>query len=100
MGQFSTYFRQSATYQIYRLFAGQIDDFFTTIGEITKKLLAVTKYILKMEVNKKELLEQCARFGVSSLPITFAIVGMSAIIVSMQVAGEMATQGAGNFVGM
>lgn len=45
------------------------------------------------------MLEQSARFGVSSLPITLSIVGMSAIIVAMQVAGEMVKQGGGNYVG-
>lgn len=100
MGQFSTYFRQSATYQLYLLFTRQVNDFFTTLGEITKKTIEVFRYIFKFEVEKKALIEQSARFGVSSLPITLSIVGMSAIIVSMQVAGEMVKQGAGNYVGM
>lgn len=48
----------------------------------------------------KEVMYQSARFGISSLPITLSIVGMTTIIVAMQVAGEMVKQGAGNFVGM
>lgn len=99
MSNFNIYFKQSATYQLYRLFTKQVDDFFTTLGEITKKTLIVAKYILKLDVHRDELIEQCSRFGVSSLPITLSIVGMSAIIVAMQVAGEMVKQGAGNFVG-
>lgn len=99
MGQFVNYFKQSATYQLYLLFTKQVNDFFTTLGEISKKTAEVFKYIFKFEVDKKELIEQCARFGVSSLPITLSIVGMSAIIVAMQVAGEMVKQGAGNYVG-
>lgn len=95
----SLYFKQSATYQLYRLFAGQINDFFTTLGEITQKTIGVFKYILKLEIDGKEVIEQSARFGVSSLPITLSIVGMSAIIVAMQVAGEMVKQGGGNYVG-
>ncbi len=100
METLSSYFRQSATYQLYLLFTRQVNDFFTTLGEITKKTFAVFKYIFKFDVNRKELIEQASRFGVSSLPITLSIVGMSAIIVSMQVAGEMVKQGAGNYVGM
>lgn len=100
MGNFSIYFKQSATYQLYRLFTKQVDDFFTTLGEITVKTFAVLKYILKVDVRREALIEQCSRFGVSSLPITLSIVGMSSIIVAMQVAGEMVKQGAGNFVGM
>lgn len=89
-----------ASYQLYLLLVKQVEDFFITLGEITKKTLATFKYILKFDVDRKELLTQCARFGVSSLPITLSIVGMSAIIVAMQVAGEMIKQGAGNYVGM
>lgn len=100
MGNLSLYFRQSATYQLYRLFTKQVNDFFTTLGEITKKSFDVFSYILRLDVDRKSILEQSSRFGVSSLPITLSIVGMSAIIVAMQVAGEMVKQGAGNYVGM
>jgi len=100
MNQFNLYFKQSATYQLYLLFAKQVNDFFTTLGEITKKAFVVFAYIFKLDINRQALIEQAARFGVSSLPITLSIVGMSSIIVAMQVAGEMVKQGAGNFVGM
>ena len=100
MFNFSLYFKKSATYQLYRLFTRQVNEFFTTLGDITKKTFEVLGYILKLEINRKAVIEQSARFGVSSLPITLSIVGMSAIIVAMQVAGEMVKQGAGNFVGM
>ncbi len=94
------YFKQSATYQLYLLFTRQVNDFFTTLGDIAQKTFDVFKYIFKLEIDKHELVQQCSRFGVSSLPITLSIVGMSSIIVAMQVAGEMVKQGAGNFVGM
>ena len=48
----------------------------------------------------KEIIEQCSRFAVSSLPITLTIVCMTSIIISMQVAEEMVKHGGGNFVGM
>lgn len=99
MEQISTLFRQTATYQLYLLFSRQVNDFFTTLGEISIKAIKTAKYILRLEIDRKALIEQSARFGVSSLPITFSIVGMSAIIVAMQVAGEMVKQGGGNFVG-
>lgn len=99
MENLSTYFKHSATYQLYRLFTRQVNDFFSTLGEITKKTVDVFAYIFKLEIDRKAVIEQSARFGVSSLPITLSIVGMSAIIVAMQVAGEMVKQGAGNYVG-
>lgn len=99
MGNFSLYFKQSATYQLYRLFTRQVNDFFTTLGEITRRTIDVFRYILKLDIDKKAVIEQSARFGVSSLPITLSIVSMSAIIVAMQVAGEMVKQGGSNYVG-
>lgn len=99
MGNFTTYFKQSATYQLYLLFTKQVNDFFTTLGEIALKTVEVFKYILKLEIDPKAVVDQSARFGVSSLPITLSIVGMSAIIVAMQVANEMVKQGGGSYVG-
>lgn len=99
MGNLEIYFKQSATYQLYLLFTRQVNDFFTTLGDISKKTFEVFSYIFHLEIDKKAVIEQSARFGVSSLPITLSIVGMSAIIVAMQVAGEMVKQGGGNYVG-
>lgn len=99
MGNFSTYFRQSATYHLYLLFTRQVNDFFATLGDITRKTGDVFCYIFKLEFDKKSVIEQASRFGVSSLPITLSIVGMSTIIVAMQIAGEMVKQGGGNYVG-
>lgn len=99
MGNFSLYFKQSATYQLYLLFTKQVNDFFTTLGEIAKKTVEVFKYIFMLEIDRKEVIDQSSRFGVSSLPITLSIVGMSAIIVAMQVANEMVKQGGGSYVG-
>src|SRR5574344_2599109 len=99
MSQLSLYYKQSATHQLFVMFHRQIDDFFTTLGEISLKGILTLKYILTFQFDKKELLVQSERFGISSLPITFAIVGMSAVIVAMQVTGEMIKQGGGKFVG-
>lgn len=99
MNQFSIIFKQSATYQLYLLFTKQVKDFFVTLGDITIKAFAVASHIFKLEIDKRAVIEQSSRFGVSSLPITLSIVGMTAIIVAMQIAGEMVKQGGGNFVG-
>lgn len=88
------------TYAIYRQILIQFVNLVSTIGDIIKYGYEVIKNIVKGNINFKSLVEQCARFGVSSLPITLSIVGMSSIIVAMQVAGEMVKQGAGNYVGL
>src|SRR5574344_2123312 len=99
MSQLSLYYKQSSTHQLFVMFHRQIDNFSTTLGEISLKGILTLKYILTFQFDKKALFEQSERFGISSLPITFAIVGMSAAIVAMQVAGEMAKQGGAKFVG-
>lgn len=97
---FRQYFRQSTTYKLFRAFLRQIVDFITTFGGIVENGFGALKYILLCQVNTKELMDQCVRFGISSLPITLSIVGMTSVIVTSQVASEMVKQGGGNFVGL
>lgn len=94
------YYKQSATYKIFKGLFEEFTVFLETLGQIAENLFAVTKYIFKGEIDKKELIEQCNRFGITSLPITLSIVGMTAIIVASQVASEMVKQGGSNFVGL
>lgn len=94
------YLKQSATYKIFSQFWVVFADFLDTLGHIAMLGFHVLKCILKGEIEKKELFAQCDRFGVSSLPITLSIVGMTSVIVASQVAHEMVKQGGGGFVGM
>lgn len=100
MAMFNKYLRQSATYKVFRHFMILFADFLDTLGKITSIGFHILKSILKCEISGKELISQCDRFGVSSLPITLSIVGMTSIIVASQVAHEMVKQGGGNFVGL
>lgn len=100
MGALKKYFRQSATYKIYKGLSEEIVDFLDTLGRIVQSGFAALKYILTFQIERKELMSQCERFGISSLPITLSIVGMTSIIVASQVASEMVKQGGGHFVGL
>lgn len=100
MAHLSISFKTTATYQLFKLFREQIEDFFTNLGEISKMTFATIYYMLKGKIKWKEVIYQCYRFGVTSLPITLSIVGMTSIIVATQVANEMVKQGGTNFVGM
>ena len=93
-------YRATYTYKIFKLFYSQFRDFVSTLGNIAFYFVEFVKGFKCYNTSFKEIMEQCSRFGVSSLPITLSIVGMTSIIVSMQVAGEMVKQGGGNFVGM
>ncbi len=93
-------YRATYTYRIFKLFYSQFRDFVSTLGNIAFYFVEFFKGFKNYNTSFKEIIEQCSRFGVSSLPITLSIVGMTSIIVSMQVAGEMVKQGGGSFVGM
>ena len=77
----------------------EMNDILITLGNIGKDFLCVAKTLTTLKVDKKALIEQCARFSVDSLPITLTIVAMTSIIIAMQIAPELAKQGAGNYVG-
>ncbi len=94
------YYRQSATYKIFSAIFRESISFLDTLGKISENAIDVIKYLFKGGIDKKELIYQCDRFGISSLPITLSIVGMTSVIVASQVASEMVKQGGGNFVGL
>lgn len=94
------YYKQSATYRIFKGIFEEFTVFVETLGQITEKLGLVAKFIFKGEIEKNELIEQCNRFGISSLPITLSITAMTSIIIASQVAAEMVKQGGSNFVGL
>ena len=94
------YYRSTYTYKIFKLLLTQVTELVSTFGDIVNYGIEFLKGLKSYNTSFKELMYQCYRFGVTSLPITLSIVGMTSIIVAMQVAGEMVKQGGGNFVGM
>ena len=93
-------YQNTYTYKLFELLMSQVKEFISTIGEIMTYGIEFLKGLKSFNTSFKEIIEQCSRFGVSSLPITLSIVGMTSIIISMQVAGELVKHGGGNFVGM
>ena len=91
--------KQTVTYRLFKSILANVVDFAETLGNITVCGINTFKAIFKGELSIKELLEQCERFGISSLPITLSIVGMTTIIIVSQIAQEMVKQGGGNIVG-
>ena len=100
MGTLQKYLKQSATYKIFTGVYDTFYEFVDTLGKITENGIQLIKALIKGGIDRKELVYQCSRFGVSSLPITLTIVGMTSVIVASQVALEMVKQGGGNFIGM
>ena len=94
------YYKATYTYKIFRMLQSEVESFVTTLGNVALFGLEFLKGLKTFPTTLKAIMEQASRFGVSSLPITLSIVGMTSIIIAMQVAGEMVKQGAGNYVGM
>lgn len=94
------YYKDTYTYKIFKSFFYEIEGLISTLGNMVSFGLEFIKGLKDKPSSFRELAEQAARFGVSSLPITLSIVGMTSVIVAMQVAGEMVKQGGGNYVGM
>ncbi len=100
MSNFGLYIKQSLTYQITLLLLKQLKEFFETFGNIAYRFCEVLKYLFTFQISFKQLIEQSSRFAVDSLPITLAIVSMTAIILAMQIAPEMVKQGGKDYIGL
>ena len=100
MATLAQYLKKSATYKIFSALINDVGTFLSTIGQISHVGIRMLKRIFLDGISGKELSVQCERFGISSLPITLSIVGMTSIIVSSQVANEMVKQGGSGLIGM
>ena len=100
MATIKQYFKHSATYRLLKLVVKRTHEFLEIIGEMATNLLLSLGYVVRFDFSRKDLVAQCSRFAVDSLPITLAIVIMTAIIITMQTAGELVKQGGGSYVGM
>ena len=94
------YYKSTYTYKFYCYLIKEIGKLVSTLGNIVLFSIVFLKGLSSKPTTFREIIEQSSRFGVSSLPITLSIVGMTSVIVAMQVAGEMVKQGGGNYVGM
>ena len=93
-------FKNTATYKLSRIFIIQIVDFVETLGIIGIKLVNSLKYILTLNFRLSQIIKSASMFAFDSLPITLTIVGMTTIIITMQVAPELVKQGGGKYIGM
>jgi len=73
--------------------------FLETLGEIGINLFNAIKFIFTGSISMKNTIEQCARFGFDTLPLSISMVAVSGMIIALQLAHEMVKQGAGDYVG-
>ena len=91
---------KTLTFQGFSLLWEQIREFLITLGNIGCDFSRVLINLFKLKINIKELIEQSKRFAYDSLPISLTIVGMTAAIIAMQLAPELAKQGGADYTGM
>lgn len=91
---------KTLTYKGFALLFLLIRDFLDTLGKMGRDFYSVLKYILILKIKISEVLVQSKRFAYDSLPISLAIVGMTSAIIAMQLAPELAKQGAADYTGM
>ena len=94
------YYKATYTYKIFRYIQREAINIVETLGSIVHLAVVFFCGLRYRPTSFNEIMNQSVRFGISSLPITLSIVGMTSVIVAMQVAGEMVKQGGGNYVGM
>ncbi|MDD3420142.1 MAG: ABC transporter permease [Candidatus Gastranaerophilales bacterium] len=93
------FFRETLSYKIITFLKDQIAEKVDLTVYIFKILVKVIKDILNLRVGMKHILNQAARFGVDSLPLALIIVGVSGMIIALQVTSEMVKQGAVDYIG-
>ena len=91
---------RTLTYKFFIIFWLEIRGFLVTLGNIGQDFSRVLKYILTFKIKFREVIDQAKRFSYDSLPISLSIVGMTSAIIAMQLAPELAKQGAGDYTGM
>ncbi len=91
---------RTLTYKAFILIWLEIKEFLITLGNIGRDFINVFRLLLSLKIKTKEVIEQAKRFAFDSLPISLTIVGMTSAIIAMQLAPELAKQGAGDYTGM
>lgn len=97
---FQEVLKETLTYRIFRLLAGESLPSLSMLGEAGYNFIASIKLIVSGKIHWKNTLEQMSITGIDALFITLTIATVAGMIISLQVAYEMAKQGASAYVGM
>lgn len=92
--------KKTFTYKLFSFLFINLSNWLEAVGLIGINFIESIRYIITGKINRKIFLEQSSRFGFDSLPITLLMVGVSGMIIALQISNEMVKQGAGNYVGM
>lgn len=93
-------FRKTYTYRFLKLLFLYYLKWVESLGHMGLNLFYSLKCLFTGNLDSVKFLEQSARFGVDSLPISLLMVSITGMIIALQIALEMVKQGAGEYVGM
>jgi phospholipid/cholesterol/gamma-HCH transport system permease protein len=93
------FFKETLSYRIISFIKAQVTEKVDLLIYIFKIFMKVLRDIISLRLNLKHTLAQAARFGVDSLPLALIIVGVSGMIIALQVTSEMVKQGAVDYIG-
>lgn len=92
--------KETISYKIGRALYTELIEWLETIGSMGINFYYSIKCLFTGQLNPKLFFEHASRFGVDSLPISLLMVGLTGMIIALQIAKEMVKQGAGDYVGM
>lgn len=72
---------------------------FETLGSIVRYSGDIARYILTGQFNLRHFIEQMAFVGIDTLGISLIMTTFSGMVIALQIAKEMAKQGAGDYIG-
>lgn len=93
-------YRRTYTSKFLATLWGYFLEWLETLGTLGQSLVCTISCIFSGNLDRSKFMEQAARFGVDSLPISLLMVSITGMIIALQIALEMVKQGAGDYVGM
>lgn len=93
-------FKKTVSCRIGTALIEEIKEWIETIGCMGINIFLSLKCLFSGRLKSRLFFEHATRFGVDSLPISLLMVGLTGMILALQIAKEMTDQGAGDYVGM
>lgn len=92
-------FKKTYTYKFIAAIAQDSVDWLETIGHIGSNFFKALRCVSTGCINIKNTVHQSSIIGFDSLLMTLLMVGLSGMIIALQISYEMVKQGAGDYVG-
>lgn len=91
--------KKTISYKIIKFIKTQMASKWEMCVDCFNNLKVVLKDIIALRVPPRHIIKQACTFGIDSLGLTLIIVGISGMIIALQVTDKMVEQGAVNYIG-